>query len=491
MNSIAIPLATSALVGLVAVSSDSLWIDEGLSATKAIAPTVEGAWHELRTEGITNMHMLLYMFSLWAWEKLFGSSEWALRAMNIPFYMLGVTALWFAASRQTRPFVLALCLVSPFLWFYLNEARTYSMLFGWSALATAAVVYWQREGRSSSFSWRQWTWVLVLSCSAMIWTHIVGLFFEAAILAFLLFTIRPLGLLRIARRTPLAVAFAVLANIALVAYYFWTKSQGVEANPIGRTSLMGLLFWMYEFGGFAGLGPSRDELRSGSFAVLQSSAAAFAVLAIAWSAVAWFGVRKLARQETIQAAGLGIFLVLLPLAAFMLVGYVEGVRFLPRYAATSYAAFAVIGATLLCSSWHQSLVGKIAAGCLLALLLTSSIALRFSSVHLKDDYRTAASQALRSLQSGAHVWWGGDVDTARYYGLPNPADVPRNERSFETASELRASPGKTPDIVYLSKFDIYDPTSSIRNFLEEQGYQQRTGPKTFTIWEKPRATVSP
>ena len=325
----------------------------------------------------------------------------------------------------------------------------------------------------------------------MIWTHIVGLFFEAAILAFLFFAARPVGLLRIVRRAPLAVAFAILANAALAAYYLWTKSQGVEANPIGRTSLMGVLFWMYEFGGFAGLGPSRDELRTGSFAVIQSFAAAFAFLAVAWLAVAWLGVRRLAMQVTAQAAALSIFLVLLPLAAFMIVGYLEGVRFLPRYAATSYAAFVVIGATLLCSSWHQGLSGKIAAGCLLMLLLTSSLALRFSPLHLKDDYRTATSQALESLRLGAHVWWGGDVDTARYYGLPNPADVPRDERSFETAWELRDAPGETPDIVYLSKFDVYDSASTIRNVLEDHGYQQRTGPKTFTIWEKPRTTVSP
>jgi hypothetical protein len=491
MNSIAIPLATSALVGLIAVSNDSLWIDEGLSATKAIAPTIGAAWQELRTEGNTNMHMLLYMFCLWAWEKLFGSSEWALRAMNIPFYMLGVSALWFAAARQARPFVLALCLVSPFLWFYLNEARTYSMLFGWSALATAALVYCQREGQSPAFPWRQWTWVLALSCSAMIWTHVVGLFFEAAIFAFLLFTVRPWGLVHIVRRAPMAVAFAILANTALAAYYLWTKSQGVEANPIGRTSLMGILFWIYEFGGFAGLGPGRDELRSGSFAALQSYVAALVLLAIAWSAVAWFGLQRLAKKEAVRAAGLGLFLVLLPLALFMIVGYVEGVRFLPRYAATSYAAFAAVGGILLSSSWYQGAGGKISVGCLLGLLFSSSLVLRFSSEHLKDDYRAATAQAIESLQHGAHVWWAGDIDTARYYGLPDPEDTPRDKRSFETVADLRAAPGKTPDIVYLSKFDIYDPASTIRNLLDEQGYQQRTGPKTFTIWEKPSTTVSP
>ena len=491
MRLIALPLVSSAVVGLIAVSGDSLWIDEGLSATKAIAPTVGAAWQELITEGSTNMHMLLYMFCLWAWEKIFGSSEWSLRAMNIPFFMLGVTALWLASPKKARAFLLVLCLVSPFIWFYLNEARTYSMLFGWSALATAALVYWQRNGQHASFPWRRWTWVLALSSSAMIWTHIVGLFFEAAIFTFLLFTLRPTGLWRLARRSPLAVVFAILANVALAGYYQWTKSQGVEANPIGRTSLMGVLFWIYEFAGFAGLGPGRDALRSGSFEVLWRYAPPLFLLALAWITTAWLGLRQSTKLEIAATATIGSFLVLMPLALFLLAGYVEGVRFLPRYAATSYAAFAVVGATMLCSAWHASTVGKIASTTLLGMLLISSLLLRFSTEHCKDDYRNATAQALESLRRGAHVWWGGDIDTACYYGMPNPKAIQRNIRSFETVADLRAAPGKAPDVVYLSKVDIYDPDSAIRNYVQEQGYEQTAGPKTFTIWTKPDLIFSP
>ena len=491
MRLIALPLVSSAVVGLIAVSGDSLWIDEGLSATKAIAPTVGAAWQELLTEGNTNMHMLLYMFCLWAWEKLFGSSEWALRAMNIPFFMLGVTALWLAARDKARSFVLVLCLVSPFLWFYLNEARTYSMLFGWSALATSALVYWQRDGQQVSFPWRRWTWILALSCSAMIWTHIVGLFFEAAIFAFLLFAMRPSGLWRIARRAPLAVVFAILANVALAAYYLWTKSQGVEANAIGRTSLMGILFWAYEFAGFAGLGPSRDVLRSGSLDVFQSYTAQLSLLAVAWMAVAWIGLRKLAKPEITATLATGSLLVLLPLALFLVAGYVEGVRFLPRYAATSYGAFAVVGATILSSAWHAGTAGKIASATLLTLLCASSLFLRFSSEHHKDDYRSATAQALESLRLGARVWWGGDVDTARFYGMPNPAELPRDQRRFQTTAEVRAVLADAPDIVYLSKPDIYDPIFAVRKYLQEHGYRQSAGPKTFTIWSRPDTISAP
>jgi hypothetical protein len=172
-------------------------------------------------------------------------------------------------------------------------------------------------------------------------------------------------------------------------------------------------------------------------------------------------------------------------------GYVEGVRFLPRYAATSYGAFAVVGATLLCSAWHAGMGGRIASTALLGVLLASSLLLRFSPEHHKDDYRKATAQALELLRRGAHVWWGGDTDTARYYGMANPKSIPRDMRSFETVAELRAAPGKMPDVLYLSKFDIYDPDSAIRNYVQEQGYQQTAGPKTFTIWTKPDLILSP
>ena len=102
-DSVFVPLLAALGVGLVAVSSDSFWIDEGLSAVKAIAPTPAGVWQELRAEANTNLHMLFYMFALWGWEKLAGPSEWALRALNIPFFMLGVTALWKAGKFFPTP----------------------------------------------------------------------------------------------------------------------------------------------------------------------------------------------------------------------------------------------------------------------------------------------------------------------------------------------------------------------------------------------------
>ena len=48
---------------------------------------------------------------------------------------------------------------------------------------------------------------------------------------------------------------------------------------------------------------------------------------------------------------MGAFLVFLPLLVFLMIGLWQGIRFLPRYAASSYPAFAVLTSFLLCGLW--------------------------------------------------------------------------------------------------------------------------------------------
>jgi len=417
-GSLLLPVLASLGVGVLAVSSDSFWIDEGLSAIKAVAPSLGEAWRELRAEANTNMHMLFYMAALWAWEKCFGSSEWALRSMNIPFFVLGVTALWSAVPRASRPFVLAFCLVSPFLWFYLNEARTYSMIFGFSAVATAALLDWLDRGEDPRFPWARWGWILSLSLAALTWTHVVGLVFELAV-AILVFTrVGWRGLPELLRKVWAPMMFLAATNLALIGYVLWTKTQGVEANPIGKTTWLGIVYWLYEFGGFAGLGPNRNDLRIHPFASLRPYFLPLGLLGVAWSAVllgGWKNRRYAPDRE--QGKRLAVFLVLVPLLIFLVIGVWQNIRFLPRYAASSYPAFAVLASFLLCRLWASGGWRRWAGLFLLTGLACSSLKLRFSPTHVKDDYRSAANFIQQNRRSGDAVWWAADESGARFYGL--------------------------------------------------------------------------
>jgi len=468
-------------VGLVAVSSDSFWIDEGLSAVKAVAPTPAAAWQELQAEANTNLHMLLYMFSLWAWEKLVGPSEWALRALNIPFYMLGVTALWKAVPRTVRPCLLAFCLVSPFLWFYLNEARTYSMLFGFSAVATAALLVWQERPDNPSFAWGKWSWVLALSLAALIWTHVVGLVFELAVAGFLLSRLEIRNLAAWVRQTWPALLFLGVCNLALLAYVAWTKAQGIEANPIGKTSWLGALYWLYEFGGFAGLGPNRNSLRSGSWQGLASHFPLLAILGLAWLGVFLAGWKNLPAQDRRLVSGMGAFLVFLPLLVFLMIGLWQGIRFLPRYAASSYPAFAVLTSFLLCGLWAGGGWRRWAGLFLLAGLACSSLNLRLNPVHAKDDYRGVVRWLSAQKIQPETIWWAADTSTVRFYGMPGVNPV-MNLTPSELAGKSR------PAWVVLSKPDVYDGSMALRNFLSQAGAEPE---KTFTSFQVYRIPPSP
>ena len=49
------------LIGLLAVSNDSYWIDESSTVHKAIMPTLAGWWERLRGEATSNMQLPLYL----------------------------------------------------------------------------------------------------------------------------------------------------------------------------------------------------------------------------------------------------------------------------------------------------------------------------------------------------------------------------------------------------------------------------------------------
>jgi hypothetical protein len=478
--SVFVPLLATLGVGLLAVSSDSFWIDEGLSAVKAIAPTPTAVWQELRAEANTNLHMLLYMFSLWAWEKLVGPSEWALRALNIPFYMLGVTALWQAVPRTVRPFLLSFCLVSPFLWFYLNEARTYSMLFGFSAVATAALLVWQERPDDPSFDWGKWGWVLALSLAALIWTHVVGLVFELAVAVFLVSQLGVRNLVAWIRQTWPALLFLGVCNLALLAYVAWTKAQGIEANPIGKTSWLGVLYWLYEFGGFSGVGPNRNSLRSGSWQGLASHFPLLVILGLAWLGVFFAGWKKFSLREQRLVLGMGAFLVFLPLLVFLMIGLWQGIRFLPRYAAASFPAFAVLASLFLCAAWTAG--GWRRWACLLCLMALglSCLSLRFNPAHAKDDYRGVARWLNARKIPAETVWWAADTSTIRFYGMPGVVPV----INF-SAADLDRLP--SPAWIVLSKVDVYDIGGNLRAFLQQHSAAREATFVSFEIFRLPPA----
>jgi len=115
-------IVLACIVACVAVSSQSLWVDEAETALKAVPPTLRGWWQALDGEHNSNMQLPLYMIYIWSWARIAGLSELALRAANIPWFLLGFYAIARSLRRQPglRWATLLLYCVHPFVWYYLN-----------------------------------------------------------------------------------------------------------------------------------------------------------------------------------------------------------------------------------------------------------------------------------------------------------------------------------------------------------------------------------
>ncbi|HWC12006.1 MAG TPA: glycosyltransferase family 39 protein, partial [Acidimicrobiales bacterium] len=145
------------------------WHDEGISIGIA-SHSLGEIPRLLRQDGSPP----LYYAILHVWMRVFGSSEPATHLLSLLFSLASVAAAWWAGrslfGRRAGWFLVALAAVSPFLAFYANETRMYSMVVFLTTLLTASFVH--------AFVYRRRRYVLLFSASLVLlmYTHNWALF---------------------------------------------------------------------------------------------------------------------------------------------------------------------------------------------------------------------------------------------------------------------------------------------------------------------------
>lgn len=481
------------LVGALAVSNQSLWIDEAHSAAKAIQPSLTKWWTTIVQDKGSDLQMPFYMLYLWAWAKVFGTSEIALRAANIPWFMAGLPALLWAfpkepalsASRmgRHRQFAIAtLTLTNAFLWYYISEARPYIVVFAFSALTVACLLRLREEseGAINSPIWfRLFLLGIVGVCAANLiavpWAIAAGLAF--------IFWLGIRRALRTATRFPLSSASTICALIALGFYYLWSLRVGARASSVGQTGFVNLAFAFYELLGVAGLGPGRLALREHGaqiiFEYIGPVILGIIAVLILLSA-AFIALRKKATRRDLIFFGVAAILPLAVLIAGAVVGHL---RLLGRHF-TPLLPFLII---LFAIGFERILFSKrrrlrVAAIVAVIVLLLSALEIRFAQRHQRDDYRSATNLARNAIAANEKVWWIADELTGAYYKLPLESpnltlSANLTENSLETVA--------MPNLVCFSKPDIYDPQGKIDNYLREQDFKVTRTLPAFRIFERP------
>lgn len=469
------------LIAVVAVSNQSLWIDEGNSAMKAIQPSFVLFWEKMKELAGSDLQMPLYMGLLWVWEKIFGHSEYALRAQNIPFFALSAAVLlylWDAERRLKLAFLFLMCF-SPLLWVYLDEARPYILQF-FGATCVLAALWNQAKTPHLNKNLA----VFCIGALALCGSSLTGVIFTFWFgLAFLVILIRQPVWRSIfsSKQNLVSLIVTSIGLSGLGLYYFWTLTQGARASGVGKTDLLSIGFCLYELFGFSGLGPDRLSLREHGITALKPFYLSLASFGIALTAFGISSALYITKSSRTHRNALLIFIfaaVFCGAISMLAVGYIAHFRVLGRHLMPVLPFILLLLSLGILQLWqsHKKLNWAVVLA-LCLLLIFSSLSIRFSPRFAKDDYRTAAQIAKSSLENGETIWWAADSATANYYGLEFNEKV-INVIGFSKSGLKNVD---APNLVFLSKLDIYDSNRFISGFLGENNLRRMQVIRAFSI----------
>lgn len=242
------------VVACLAISPGSLWEDEAEVALMAAPSSAYGWWQAFTADHTSNVMAPLYTFLLWVWARVFGISEIALRGMNVIWFFTALIAILYFLRRRPglRTATLLVFCIHPFVWYYLSEARPYSMQLAGAMLVTGGLFEALDEPPEPLSAC--WWWLFVSGVVILCGSNLLGIPWVAA--AGVLLLLRP-GFFQSMRRSGIpALVVGVPLLAALAFFYAWTLSE--SARPAERSfSFLSVPFVFYEHLGFTGLGPGQ------------------------------------------------------------------------------------------------------------------------------------------------------------------------------------------------------------------------------------------
>ena len=496
-------LLLGALVGLIAVDGRSLWIDEFGTWLISQQPDLASWWSNFLAVESSDGQLPLYHFYIFYWQSLFGSSEFALHAANLPWLLLLLWAVMQAPlGRGLAWRWVLLVLAHAFVWYYLNEARPYLMMLAAGALLTASFLILVDVAKSGSpHVARKGVAFFFGAAMLVIGSSILGALWVASTFLAICWILR--DRINILLRAALSVwwwcLICCLAGAFCFGVAFASFLDGDRAAQMGF-SVLGVGYGVIEVVGMAGLGPGRNDLRAGLNGIALADIVIMAgasVLAIAVVIRSILTIPEKIRWPAVLA-------VLAPLAVLAGLGEALGMRIIGRH-----FSVLVLPVTLAYAAATGALDARlgfrnIALVVLLLCLSTSSFFVKVSEAHRKEDYRQAASVAAAQMQSGAVVWWAADYRGAVYYKLV-PADLKKlPDRAWRRATGklpkpdvpapwIVLFPGKRvlddetlppADVIIYSRPGSYDQQLGIRDYVRKSGLVPAAKFNGFVIFRR-------
>lgn len=451
-------------------------------------------WSELTRLRWPEIQAPFYMAYVWGWLKVFGHAEWTARLAGLPFFVAG--AFLFVTSWRTPVQRASACVnvcASAFFWFYLNEARLYSLQLGLTFTTIAALIRLKQVELHSVSSERIWFGVFCLGTVLLSMVNILGMIWTSAGFLILPVLFSQQWLLRLSRRNLGFLAVGCMMLGLTAAYYIWTRRMGIHPTRVGRTDWRACGFDIYELLGFNGLGPGRLSLREGGIQTLKPWLPLIALFGCTLVVVLLAGFLELLEHIRLRRLAFAALALTFPAAFITMIALTSHFRVLARHL-TPMAGIVLVLLTIGMSRLWRSGEWLKRTICLLAisLSLSSCLCQRFSPRHAKDDYRGAALIANSELLQGHSVWWNADEFGAGYYRVPttNRPLVPGKAWLCFPTLGFNPTADKPNVVITSSKSDIYDPTRELRSFLSKEHYVKILTLQAFEIFQKPAANAA-
>ena len=403
--------AVSALVLVLSVKGNSIWMDECLTYIVS-----NESWKKVvnsvlfRGDAVSGTP--LYFFVAYPWCRVFGFGEYAMRSINllmIPPLLIGAGKL--LRSMKLPQWMVVFFAFNPVLLFYMNEARPYAALFVCGLWCFLFLLRGMEKGMS------KWDTVWFFFC---FWIgcalHMMFVFMGVAYLIILIW-MKYTGTLRF-REQICVWAWWIPAFLLLGAHFFHLVLCAPEVNSGKPVAFKSILQIIYFFSGLSGLGWSRNALRSMDLVVNTRIVAETGLYILSVMA---FAICCLRRKSVLSVR------ILLPtvciascLILFVGSNIVLKTRFWERHVIYLLPGCILVVAMLFHELWSppRALAARVVSCCFLALLILSGINIVLMDYYRKDDYRGAAELA-RSFKAD-HILYQGDPSTFRYYGLEGP-----------------------------------------------------------------------
>jgi hypothetical protein len=457
------------IVGLAYTSGRSFWMDEGGTVFRAMMPTIRDWWAMMLQLKGSDVLMPLYMLYAWFWHQVIGAtSEYALRLSNLPWLVLAAVVL---VRVRFWPLV---CLISPFVLYFVDDFRPYVMQIAAGSCAAAALGRWFDGGGQSE--WRG-VHAVCASCVFLIACSMTGAVWAAGVAAAAVVA-KPdcLGSGAFWRKASPWIAVALAAG----GYYVRMMMGGYRATEIENAGFLNLLFGVYEMTGLLGLGPGKEEVRLGLGAVIPHLwllIPGALCIAAAWT----FGVRRRVRESPSRITLAAAAAVLIPLAILAVFGALMDFRVLGRHLSPAIPAILLPIAHCLSSApANKSLVRVCGALACLAMVV-SSLTVRLHPRHAKDDYRSATAMAIKALGEGKRIWWQADMNAARYYAYRHGG-----MRSVNLIQVLESDPPTGlmfADVVVINRPDLRFRGVDYQSELRRNFFQPLARFPGFEVWE--------